>query len=148
MSDVDYSTESNVAAQNQHDGVKIKESAIERDINPDGVGSKGEHLPPYHNPETYQLAKDRAEEQKGQNKPYEFKANGYTVTERDAREGEIPNPIDPAVIEALGDQYKPKMYDVTAGDFLMTFNTARAAENYALTHAEAHKDLPATVSKA
>jgi len=126
--------------------VVLKREAIREQINPAGVGDKAEHLPPYHTKETYQIAKDRANDNK--DKKYEFAANGYTVTERDAKEGEVPNPIDPAVIEALGDQYKPKMYDVTAGDFIMTFNTARAAENYVTTHAEAHKDLPATISKA
>jgi hypothetical protein len=117
-----------------------------RGINPAGVGDKAVHLPPYHTEETYRIAQEREKDAK--DKKYEFKANGYTVTERDAKKGEVPNPIDPTVVAQLGDQYKPKMWDVTAENFLMTFNTANAAENYALTHAEAHKDLPATVSKA
>lgn len=133
---------------NQSDGVTIKPSAIEpKPISADGVGPNAVHLPPYHNAETAKIAEDRKDD--GKDKPYEFSANGYTVVERDAKDTDAPASLDPALIAALGSDFKHKMWDVTAdGDFLMTFNTKNAAENYALTHAEAHKDLPATVSKA
>ncbi len=132
--------------ENATQGVTIKPQAIEpAKINADGVGDKAEHLAPYHTQETAQIAKDRADEMKnGDPQPYEFKANGYVVTERELKEGETgAAPGDPACPET-----KPKVYDVTADGFLMTFPTRNEAQNYALTHAEAHKDLPATVSKA
>lgn len=110
--------------------VTIKASAIEPNPKP---GTQPD-LPPYHTAETHEIAKSRAEELKGQDKPYEYCANGYTVREVDAAEGVTTD--------------NGKVYEVTAGEFQTTFTTKRAAEIYAESHAEAHKDMPATISKA
>lgn len=126
--------------QDQHDqqqapavsqgDVTIKASAIE----PQPAQEKKPDLPPYHTEETHEIAKDRAEELKGQNKEYTYASNGYEVAEEDAAEG---------VTTENG-----KVYVVTADNFEKTFTTKRAAEIYVETHAEAHKDQPPTISKA
>lgn len=110
--------------------VTIKAAAIE----PNPIKGDKPDLPPYHTEETHQIAQDRAEELKGQDKEYSYCANGYTVREIDAAEG---------VTTENG-----KVYEVTAEGFAMAFANKRAAEIYAETHSAAHKDLPVTISKA
>ena len=97
--------------------VTIKAEAIKQTINPAGVGNEAVHLPPYHNAETAKIAEDRAKELDGQDKPYEYKANGYTVTEK------------------AGPFEGSNVYEVTAGDFVTGFADKRSAEIYADTHA-------------
>ncbi len=84
---------------------------------------------PYHTYESEQAMKASHEEVKAKGDvPYEYKANGYTVTEVD-------------------DKDLPAKYKVTADGFEKFFAEKRDAEVYVETHAEAHKDLPATISK-
>lgn len=75
---------------------------------------------PYHNKTTEKLAIDRAKEVKA-DKPYAFRANGYTVTEKDA-------------VVAEGADAK-KVYVVTADGFEASFADKRSAEIYVTTHA-------------
>ncbi len=143
------------ANQPNSGSVTLKPSAIEQKntINPDGVGNKAVHLPPYHTKETAKIAEDRQKENEDKNKdkPYEYTANGYTVTEKDRKgAAEIAHNVPDVPNRGWEDGNDPtKEYEVTAdGDFLKVFPTRRAAEIYVETHAEAHKDLPATISKA
>lgn len=122
------------------EGVTIKPSAIEdkRDEKPeDRMKRLNLSNLPGHTYETEQIQKQRDKEiaDKGEVK-YEFKANGYTVTEFE----------DKTVAKDPEGKF-PKRYKVSAEGFELVIGTKAAAENYALTHAEAHKDLPATVSK-
>lgn len=71
---------------------------------------------PYHNKETEKIALDRAADVQA-DKPYEFKANGYTVTEVEGKDG------------------LPMTYSVTAEGFERGFADKRDAEIYAETHA-------------
>jgi hypothetical protein len=75
---------------------------------------------PYHNKATEKIAVDRAKEVKT-DKPYEYKANGYTVTEKDAVVAEGAAPA--------------KTYVVTADGFEHGFADKRSAEIYVTTHA-------------
>ncbi len=137
-------------AANEGD-VTIKSSAIEQKINPAGVGDKAKSLPPYHNAETAKIAEDRAKELDGQEKkPYEYKANGYTVTEKDRKNAAaLGNNVPDVPNRGWEDGNDPsKEYEVKGRNLLMVFPTRRAAEIYVETHAEAHQDLPATISKA
>ena len=86
---------------------------------------------PYHTYETEQamIARDKEVADAGP-VAYEYKANGYTVTE-----------VEPETKDGL------KKYKVTAEDFEKVFLGKRDAEIYVETHALAHKDLPATISK-
>jgi hypothetical protein len=92
-----------------------------------GKPEQVEALPPYHNAETAKIAEDRAKDV--EDKPYEFVANGYTVK------------------EVKGENGLPDTYVVTAEGFELSLPTKNAAEVYATTHSEAHKDLPVGFSK-
>jgi hypothetical protein len=74
---------------------------------------------PYHTYETEQKA-IAAAKALPVNKPYVFKANGYTVTDKDAV---VPEGAD-----------AKKEYVVTADGFLHTFADKRSAEIYVTTH--------------
>lgn len=81
---------------------------------------------PYHTKATEKIAVARAKELKGQkDKPYEYKFNGYTVTEVDA-----PNPA------ATDEDDKDTLYKVKADDapFEQFFTNQRAAEIFVETH--------------
>jgi hypothetical protein len=103
---------------------------------------------PGHTYETEQIAKDRAEELKGKDaEPYKYEANGYIVKEADEQPESFTSSVESnnltgSELDGL------RLYTVTAeGDFTKNIVGKRNAEIYVTTHAEAHKDLPATISK-
>lgn len=71
---------------------------------------------PYHNKETEKLAEDRAKDAPA-DKPYEFRANGYSVAEVEGKDG----------LRAT--------FVVSAEGFERAFTDRRSAEIYAETHA-------------
>ncbi len=97
---------------------------------------------PYHTYETEQIAKAAAAKAP-KDVPYKYEANGYTVEEREyktAKDAGLPKDTE---------EFVPyTRYVVTADGFEKGFETKQAAEMYARTHAESHKDMPADVSKA
>lgn len=83
----------------------------------------------YHNAETAKIAEDRAKDISA-DKPYEYAANGYTVTEvsiQDREDGSGP----------------VLFYKVNAEGFEQVFTSKSDAELFVRTHTLAHKDLPA-----
>lgn len=82
---------------------------------------------PYHTAETEKIQADRANEQEGKEaEPYEYKFNGYTVTE-----------VEQANPQATAPEDGSKMWKVTAedaGDFEQFFSNRRAAEIFVETH--------------
>lgn len=116
-------------------GVTIKEDAIDRTKQDESAEDRKKRLNisdiPGHNYETEQIQKDRAKEiADADPKPYEYRKNGYVVKEIEGANQLASDPKDANTL-----------YEVTAGeDFKQVFNTKRAAEIYAETHAPHRKD--------
>ena len=106
--------------------VELKPAAVE--VKQPKEEWKGSDMP-YHNADTAKI-QESAAKKLPKDAPYKFEANGYTVTKDEPRDG------------------APDTWTVKAdGGFIKGGLLSQAsAENYALTHAEAHKDTPATVS--
>lgn len=127
-----------VAESNENQPVTLKPEAIEPksakvDENVSNI--------PYHTKETAQIAADRAEELKNQeDKPYEYKVNGYTVTEFE----DTPKIAAGDKPGELIDGEKTTKYKVTADGFEKVFIGKREAEIFVETHAIEFKDMPAT----
>ncbi len=115
--------------------VKLKPSAVEVDQKEkpeDRMKRLNLSAEPYHNYETEQIAKGNAEDaKKDEDKPYEFTANGYTVTEADDNAKDLDESL--------------KKYVITGEDFTREVLGKRNAEVFALTHSAAHAAMPATV---
>jgi hypothetical protein len=120
------------------EGVKIKESAIEKPTD-ESAEDRMKRLNisnlPGHTYETEHISKQRQDELKSQDsKDYEYKANGYTVSEFEQDEP-----------EGVGDDYEPvKAYKVTAEGFEKVFASKNEAAMFVETHAAQFKDMPAT----